>query len=41
MDRLDTKKYSFPQRSIGTWIGLEEEVIMGMTIQQLKESQQT
>ena len=33
----DTKKYSFPQRSIDTWNGLKEEVIMAKNLHQLKE----
>ena len=33
----DTKKYSFPQRSIDTWNGLNEEVIMAKHVHQLKE----
>ena len=33
----DTKKYSFPQRSIDTWNGLKEEVIMAKNVHQLKE----
>ena len=33
----DTKKYSFPQRSIDTWNGLNEEVIMGKNVHQLQE----
>ena len=31
----DTKKYSFPQRSIDTWTGLKEEVIMAKNVHQL------
>ena len=31
------EKYSFPQRSIDTWNGLKEEVIIAKNIQQLKE----
>ena len=31
------KKYSFPLRSIDTWNGLKEEVIMAKNVQQLKE----
>ena len=34
----DTKKYSFPQRSIDTWNGLKEEVIMAKNVHQLKEN---
>ena len=33
----DTKKYSFPQRSIDTWNGLKEEVIMAKNVHQRKE----
>ena len=33
----DTKKYSFPRRSIDTWNGLKEEVIMTKNVHQLKE----
>ena len=33
----NTKMYSFPQRSIDTWNGLKEEVIMAMNAHQLKE----
>ena len=33
----DTKKYSFPQRSIDTWNGLREEVTMAKNVHQLKE----
>ena len=33
----DTKKYSFPQRSIDTWNGLKENVIMAKNVHQLKE----
>ena len=33
----DTKKYSFPQKSIDTWNGLKEEVIMAKNVHQLKE----
>ena len=33
----DTKKHSFPQRSIDTWNGLKEEVIMAKNVHQLKE----
>ena len=33
----DTKKYSFPQRSIDTWNGMKEEVIMAKNVHQLKE----
>ena len=29
----DTKKYSFPQRSIDTWNGLKKEVIMTKNLQ--------
>ena len=32
-----TKKYSFLQRSIDTWNGLKEEVIMAKNVHQLKE----
>ena len=32
-----TKKYSFPQRSIGNWNGLKEEVILAKNVHQLKE----
>ena len=31
------KKYSFPQRSIDTWNGLKEQVIMAKNVHQLKE----
>ena len=34
----DTKKYSFPQRSIDTWNRLKEEVIMAKNVHQLKET---
>ena len=33
----NTKKYSFPQRSIDTWNGLKGEVIMAKGVHQLKE----
>ena len=33
----DTKMYSFPQKSIDTWNGLKEEVIMAKNVQ-LKET---
>ena len=33
----DTKKYSFPQKSIYPWNGLKKEVIMSKNVQQLKE----
>ena len=33
----DTKNYSFSQRSIDTWNGLKEEVIMAKNVHQLKE----
>ena len=33
----DTKKYSFPQRSIDTWNGLKEEVIIAKNVHELKE----
>ena len=33
----DTKKYSFPQRSIDTRNGLKEEMIMAKIVHQLKE----
>ena len=33
----DTKEYSFTQRSIDTWNGLKEEVIMAKNVHQLKE----
>ena len=33
----DTKKYSFPQRSINTWNGVKEAVIMTKNVHQLKE----
>ena len=34
----DTKKYSFSQRSIDTWNGQKEEVIMAKNVHQLKEN---
>ena len=33
----DTKKYSFLQKSIDTWNGLKEEMIMAKNVHQLKE----
>ena len=33
----DTKKYSFPQRSIDTWNGLKKEVVMAKNVHKLKE----
>ena len=33
----DIKKYSFPQRIVGTWNGLEKEVVEAKTIHRFKE----
>ena len=33
----DIKKYSFPQRTVGIWNGLEKEVVEAKTIHRFKE----
>ena len=34
----NTKKYSFPQRSIDTWNELKKEIIMAKNVQQPKKN---